>query len=280
MALLGAHVSTAGGPAKAFERGAEIGCESLQIFVKSPSRWRAKPFAKDAIDAFHAARKAAPQPVVAHAAYLINLASPDQEMVEKSRAAVVDELKRCTALGVDSLVVHPGGHKGEGMEAGIERIARSIDAVLGADTDITTKLLLENTAGQGSAIGAAFSELRGILDLAEQGGRVGICLDSCHAFAAGYDIASEEGYRAMLDELGELLGIERLGCIHLNDSQHPLGSRRDRHENIGLGEIGPEFFARIIREPSLAQLPMVLETPLGDDGEGHRNDLITLRGLA
>ncbi len=279
MALLGAHVSTAGGAARAFDRGAEIGCEALQIFVKSPNQWRAKALADADVTAFHEARAAAPQPVVAHAAYLINLASPKEDVLEKSKAALLDELQRCTALGVDGLVLHPGAHLGSGEDAGIDRIARSLDEVLAADPTITTKVLLENTAGQGSTLGAKFSELRRIIDLVDQESKVGVCLDSCHAFAAGYDLSTAEGYRATFDEFFELIGPGRLGCIHLNDSKHPLGSRKDRHDNVGAGLIGLDFFARVIHDPALSGLAMVLETPLGDDELGHKRDLETLRGL-
>jgi deoxyribonuclease-4 len=265
--------------AKAFARGGEIGCESLQIFVKSPNQWRAKPLDPADVAAFKDARAAAPQPVVAHAAYLINLASPKEEVLERSKVALLDELQRCTALGVDGLVFHPGAHLGEGEDAGIERIARALDEILAADPTITTKVLLENTAGQGSTLGAKFSELRRIIDLVEQDAKVGVCLDSCHAFAAGYDLSSEAGYRATFEEFFDVVGAERLACVHLNDSKHPLGSRKDRHENVGAGLIGLEFFRRVIHDPALQTLPMVLETPLGDDELGHKRDLEILRGL-
>jgi len=279
MALLGAHVSTAGGVAKAFPRGAEIGCESLQIFVKSPNQWRARPLDPAEVSTFLEARAAAPQPIVAHAAYLINLASPKEEVLEKSKAALLDELQRCTALGVDGLVFHPGAHLGAGEDAGIEQIARSLDEILAADPSITTQVLLENTAGQGSTLGAKFGELRRIIDLVEQDAKVGVCLDSCHAFAAGYDLSTPKGYRDTFDEFFEVIGRERLACIHLNDSKHPLGSRKDRHDNVGAGLIGMEFFGRVIHDPALSGLAMVLETPLGDDELGHKRDLETLRGL-
>ena len=280
MALLGAHVSTSGGAAKAFERGGQIGCESLQIFVKSPNQWRARPLDPAEVAAFRAAREEAPQPVIAHAAYLFNLASPKEEVLEKSKAALLDELQRCTALGVDGLVFHPGAHLGSGEEAGINQIARALDEILAADEGITTKVLLENTAGQGSTLGARFSELRAIIDLVDQKHKLGVCLDSCHAFAAGYDLSSADGYRATFDEFFELLGPERLAAVHLNDSKHPLGSRKDRHDNVGVGLIGLEFFARAVHDPALAGHALVLETPMGDDDLGHKRDLETLRGLA
>lgn len=280
MALLGAHVSTAGGTSKAFARGSEIGCQSMQIFVKSPNQWRAKPPDPADVQRFHAERLALPQPVVAHAAYLINLASPKDDVYEKSRAALLDELQRCTAFGVDGLVFHPGAHLGSGEDAGIERIARAIDWILAEDPGITTKVLLENTAGQGSTLGARFSELRRMIDLIDQDHKVGVCLDSCHAFSAGYDLSTEAGYRATFEEFAEVVGMDRLACIHLNDSKHPLGSGKDRHDNVGNGLIGMEFFARIVNDPAFESLALVLETPLGDDDLGHKRDLEILRGLA
>lgn len=279
MAILGAHVSTAGGASKAFGRGSEIGCESMQIFVKSPNQWRAKPLDAAEVEAFHKEREAAPLPVVAHAAYLINLASPKEEVHARSEAALLDELQRCTTLGVDGLVLHPGAHLGEGAQAGIDQIARSIDAVLAKDPTITTKVLLENTAGQGSTLGASFAELKGILDLVDAREQVAVCLDSCHAFAAGYDFSTSEGYDAAFAEFEELIGLGSLHCIHLNDSQHPLGSRKDRHESVGEGQIGLGFFERVIHDPALEGLPMIIETPLGDDGLGHKRDLAKLREL-
>jgi deoxyribonuclease-4 len=279
MAILGAHISTAGGAAKAFGRGAEIGCHSMQIFVKSPNQWRAKALADADVESFRAAHVSAPQPIVAHAAYLINLASPKEEVLEKSKAALLDELQRCTALGVSGLVLHPGAHLGEGEDAGIDRIARSLDEVLAADGSLSTKVLLENTAGQGSTLGSKFGQLQRIIELVDNSDMVGACLDSCHAFSAGYDLRSGAAYRDTMDEFASTVGLARLAVLHLNDSKHPLGSRKDRHENVGAGQIGLEFFARIIHDAALSELPMILETPLGDDGLGHKNDLEILRNL-
>lgn len=251
----------------------------MQIFVKSPNQWRAKPLTEETIRAFKEAREAAPQPVVAHAAYLINLASTDEAALKRSQAALLDELQRCSELGVDALVVHPGAHLGAGVEEGVKRVAQSVTTVLAADESVTTRLLLENTAGQGTTLGSSFAELKGMLDAVRRPERLGVCLDSCHAFAAGYDLSTNEGYDATFEEFSDLIGLEALGCVHLNDSKHPLGSRRDRHANIGEGEIGLPFFARVIQDPALAGLPMILETPLNDDGDGHKVDLARLRGL-
>ncbi len=279
MGLLGAHVSTAGGVAKAFARGHDIGCESLQIFVKSPSQWRAKALDPAEVEAFHAERAAAPQPVVAHAAYLINLASPKPDVLGASVAALTDELMRCDSLGLDGLVLHPGGHLGGGVDLGIETVARSLDLVLKTVPPGTTKVLLENTAGQGTTLGSTFEELGRIIALTEQRERLGVCVDTCHAFAAGFDLTSEAGYEALLAEIDARVGFERVRCVHVNDSKHPVGSRKDRHENIGEGEIGEDLFARLVNDARFSRLPLILETPLGDDDLGHRRDLERLKGL-
>ncbi len=279
MALIGAHVSTAGGTYKAFERGEKIGCTTVQIFVKSPNQWQAKPLGQADVQKFHEAHAEHDWPVMAHAAYLINLASQDPEISEKSRNGLIDELTRCDSLGVLGLVFHPGAHLGAGVDVGLEQIARNIDTLLAAVPDVRTKLLLENTAGQGTTLGAHFEELKRVIELLDQPERVGVCLDTCHAFAAGYDVATEEGYEATITELDRLVGLDRLACLHLNDSKHPLGSRKDRHENLGEGEIGSECFVRIVNDARLVQVPKVLETPMGDDDQGHARDMDKLRSF-
>jgi len=278
---LGAHVSAAGGPAAAVGRGAALRCTALQIFVKSPSQWRARPLAEAEARAFREARAASGiGPVVAHAAYLINLAAAPGETLERSRAALADELGRGAALGLDALVLHPGAHLGAGVEAGLARVAASLDAVLAEVPAGAPRLLLEVTAGQGSVLGARLEELERIVALAASGERLGVCLDTCHLFAAGYPIDEEAGHEALLAELERRLGLARLGAIHLNDSTGPRGGRRDRHANIGEGQIGTAAFRRLLLDRRLRKVPMLLETPLGDDGEGHARDLATLRRLA
>lgn len=278
---LGAHVSAAGGAAAAIGRGVELGCTALQIFVKSPNQWRARPLPPAAAAEFRAARAASPiGPVVAHAAYLINLAAPPGETRERSLAALADELGRGAALGLDALVVHPGVHLGAGAEGGLVRVAAALDEVLAAVPAGAPRLLLEITAGQGTVLGSRLEELARIVELAACGERLGVCLDTCHAFAAGYPLHEAAGHEALLAELARLLGLARLGAIHLNDSQGACGSRRDRHANIGEGEIGTAAFRRLLRDERLRRVPMLLETPLGDDGAGHARDLATLRRLA
>jgi deoxyribonuclease-4 len=279
MDFLGAHVSVAGGPHTAFERGAEIGCCSLQIFVKSPSRWAGAKLTEQQVTDFREARQARPQPVIAHAAYLINLCGDKPELLEKSRRALADELERCGRLGLDALVVHPGAHLGQGAAAGIEGVARSLDQVLAGLPDVETLLLLENTAGQGSVVGSSFEELAAIIDRAEQSDRLGVCVDTCHAFSAGYRLDGADGYARMMEAIESSVGLQRVKALHLNDSKHPAGSRKDRHENIGDGEIGVDAFARLLADPTWQERPMVLETPLGDDDKGHARDLERLRAL-
>lgn len=277
---LGAHVSTAGGLAKAFDRGRDLAATALQIFVKNASQWRGKPLGEEESRAFRAARGAAEAlPVVAHAAYLINLAAPDPAILARSREALADELGRCAALGVDALVVHPGAHLGQGIELGLDAIAASLDAVFSALPEEGPALLLELTAGQGTVLGHTLEQLAAIRERTSRRGRVAFCLDTCHAFAAGYDVSSSAAVEDFLAAADRALGLSLVGCVHLNDSVGERGSRKDRHANIGEGRIGVEGFRRLLAEPRLAATPMILETPLGDDEQGHARDLARLRAL-
>lgn len=277
---LGAHVSVAGGLATAIGRATDLGCTAIQIFVKNASQWRGKELSDPDVEAFRAARAGSEVgPVVAHASYLINLCATDPALLDKSREALADELTRCARLGVEGLVVHPGAHLGAGEEAGIDCVAASLDAVLAALPNGPTRILLENTAGQGSCLGHRLEHLARIRERTRQPERVGICVDTCHAFAAGYALHEPAGYEDFLAEIEELTGLGVLGAIHLNDSVRPFGSRRDRHAHIGEGEIGLDLFARLLQDPRLAAIPMVLETEPGEGMEGHRRDLETLRGL-
>jgi deoxyribonuclease-4 len=279
---LGAHVSVAGGLANAFGRAAELGCDAIQVFVKNANQWRARPLAAADAAAFRAAHAAgAVGPVVAHASYLINLAAADPGVLLLSRQALADEVERCALLGVVALVVHPGAHLGAGEEAGLDRAAATLDATLAALPGVRTRILLENTAGQGSCLGHRLEHLAGIRARlpAPRRRRVGFCIDTCHAFAAGYPIHDRAGWSDFLAEVAERLGFAALGCIHLNDSLRPFGSRRDRHAHIGAGQIGLDAFARLLAEPALAAVPMVVETEPGKDMAGHRRDLEVLRGL-
>lgn len=279
--MLGAHVSIAGGLERAFERGARLGCEALQIFVKNASQWTARPLTPARVEAFREAWRGSPiGPVTAHAAYLINLCATDPATLERSRRALGDELDRCTLLGIPGLVVHPGAHLGAGEAEGLVRIAASLDEVLAGRPVDSAQVWLENTAGQGTVLGHRLEHLAAIRERVGRPELVGYCLDTCHAFAAGYAVHQAAGLRRFLDEVEDKLGLERVGCLHLNDSRHPLGSRKDRHANIGEGEIGRAAFRRLLAAPRLAGLPMLLETPLGADRQGHARDLATLRSLA
>jgi deoxyribonuclease IV len=276
MPPLGAHVSVAGGLARAFARGEDLGCEAIQIFVKNPSQWRAAPLDPAAAAQFRSAHAASPiGPVLAHGSYLVNLAATDETVLGRSREALGDELDRCAELGVAGLVVHPGAHLGAGEEAGLGRIAESLRAVFAARPRCPVPVLLENTAGQGTVLGYRLEQLVAILEQAG-GLPLGVALDTCHAFAAGYPVHEEAGLGEFLAEVEERFGIGRVGCFHLNDSQRPFASRRDRHANVGRGAIGAEAFARLVADPRLAAVPMVLETPGGD--EAYRWELELLRG--
>jgi deoxyribonuclease-4 len=276
---LGVHVSVAGGLPTAFERAEALGCTAIQIFVKNANQWRGRELAGPEVEEFRAAHAASPvRPLLAHASYLINLATANAALREKSRAALAGELARCARLGVGGLVVHPGAHLGAGCDAGIERVAASLDRVLAKVPEAPVRILLENTAGQGSCLGDRLEHLERIRSLVARPERIGVCLDTCHAFAAGYAIHEPAGSEDFWAEALARFGAA-LGGVHLNDSVRPFGSRRDRHAHIGEGEIGLDAFARILQDPRLAAVPMVLETEPGDGMAGHRKDLEVLRSL-
>jgi len=276
-------MSIGGGIWRALERGKALGCDTIQIFTKNARSWRAKPLKGEEIEEFLKVKEATGiDPVVAHDTYLINLASPKEEVYSKSIEALWEELERASALRVPYLVMHPGAHLGSGEEEGLYRIARAINLIHQRGPDLGVMILLETTAGQESSLGWSFGQLARVIEMLEEDHRVGICFDTCHAFAAGYDLSSEEGYRRTFEELDEVLGLERLKVIHLNDSKAPCGSRIDRHEHIGRGEIGLEAFERLLNDERFATLPFIIETPKGQTSEGEdwdRVNLSTLRSL-
>jgi len=279
---LGVHVSVAGGVATAFERAAALGCDAIQIFVKNANQWRARPLERREAAAFRAAHAAGRVgAVMAHASYLINLAATDPQVLALSREALADELERCGRLGVAGLVLHPGAHLGSGEEAGLDRAAAALDRTLAALPGLRTRVLLENTAGQGTCLGHRLEHLAALRQRlpAARRRRVGYCIDTCHAFAAGYPIVDRAGWRDFVAEVSGRLGLPALGCIHVNDSLRPCGSRRDRHAHIGEGLLGLETFGRLLAEPALAAVPMIVETDPGKDMAGHARDLEALRGL-
>jgi deoxyribonuclease-4 len=277
--LLGAHVSVAGGLEKAFARGLESNCTALQIFTKNANRWQAKPISNDDAAAFRQAwQKSGIGPVIAHDAYLINLASPKEDVWEKSKEALRDELLRCAQLGVTGLVMHPGAHLGTGVETGIERIRQAFLEIL-PETPPEVRLLLENTAGQGTYLGGDFTHLAALLENFDED-RFGVCFDTCHAHTAGYDLSTSESYAEVMTEFDRLVGLEQIKAFHLNDCLKPCGSKVDRHAHIGQGTIGETGFACLMQDQRFAEVPMVLETPKGDDGEMDRVNLTLLRKLA
>jgi deoxyribonuclease-4 len=276
----GAHMSVAGGLENAFDDAVRVGCDCLQIFVKNQKQWSAKPLTNDAIDRYQAAEAASGiQPVVAHSSYLINLGSPKAEQFNKSVDALTDELERCEALGVGGLVLHPGAHMGEGVEVGIKQISTGIDQAHKRSQGFKTRILLESTAGQGTSIGHEISQLGEILKRINEPERVGICLDTCHLFAAGYDLRDEGEYDRMVAELKKHVGLKRIECIHTNDSKGECGSHLDRHEHIGKGNIGLAGFRNLLNDPRLAHAMRILETPKGVDGRNADYDRINLGKL-
>ena len=275
--LLGAHFSIAGGLHRAMAAAHALACTAAQIFTKNANTWKERTLGHDEIEQFTAARAAAGLgPVASHTSYLINLASPDAKAHERSCKALRQEMLRSAALALSAVVLHPGAHMGEGVQQGIRRVAAGIDAVL-ADTPPGPYLLLETTAGQGSSIGSRFEELAAILAMTAFPERIGVCVDSCHVFAAGYDLRTAATFDATLAEFDRAIGLERLLLIHLNDSKKPLGSHIDRHANIGQGGIGLEAFGCFMNDPRLARIPKILETPKENDGD--RTNLEKLRAL-
>jgi len=276
---IGAHMSISGGMHLAFARGEAAGCTAMQVFTKNASQWRGKALSAADAEAFRRAWQQSPiGPVIAHDTYLINLAAPDEEKWAKSRAAFLDELERCALLGIPALVMHPGAHMGTGEEAGLRRICEAFRAVF-AEAPAGVTVLLENTAGQGTYLGGRFEHLAAIMEGVPEG-RFGVCFDTCHAFAAGYDLSTTEGYAAVMGEFDRLIGVDRLRAFHVNDSKKGLGSAVDRHEHIGRGAIGAEGFAALMGDPRFRAVPKILETPKGDDDELDRMNLATLRRMA
>ncbi|HEY8447512.1 MAG TPA: deoxyribonuclease IV [Thermomicrobiales bacterium] len=279
---LGAHMSIAGGHQLALERAAELEMSACQIFTKNANQWNAKPLDPAVGELFRAAREAAGiarEHVVAHDSYLINIASPDDALWEKSRLALMDELDRCDLLDVPYLVAHPGGHMGAGVEAGIRRIADAINRIHDERPEGRAALLLETTAGQGTTLGKTFEELARMIELVHDKKRIGVCFDTCHVFVAGYDLRDRESYEETMRQFEQTIGFQWLRAIHLNDSVKGLGSHVDRHAAIGAGELGLTAFELLLNDERLNGLPGILETPKGKDNEEDRRNLATLRSL-
>ena len=276
--ILGAHVSTAGGVDKSPGNGLELGCQTIQIFTRNQRQWKAKPLTDSEVEGFRRElSRCGIGSTAAHASYLLNLGSPEPTVLARSREAFSQELERCRRLGLDFLVVHPGAHVGSGESAGLRAVAASLNRALEQDREACTRILLETTAGQGSSLGYRFEHLAEILSLVQAPERVGVCVDTCHIFAAGYDLRDASAYHRTLDQLDRILGLSQVKAFHLNDSKRELGSRVDRHEHIGEGLIGAEGFKLLVKDRRFAGTPMILETPGGETHYG--KNLSRLRQL-
>ena len=279
MRLLGTHVSTAGGVDKSIERGKELGCTAIQIFVKNNNQWFGRPQTEEEIKLFLKTQKESGIFVFAHAGYLINIASPNLDLHEKSLKSLIDELIRCEALGLPFIALHPGSHLQQGEEEGIKKAVKTLDAAFQETKGSKVKILIETTAGQGTNLGYKFDQIAEILRLSKHPDRLGVCFDTCHSFAAGYDIKSKEGYNSTWKEFDRIIGIKNLMAFHLNDSKGDLGSRKDRHEHIGKGFLGIEAFKMLLNDPRFKDLPMVLETPKDKENKFDQMNLAILRKL-
>jgi deoxyribonuclease-4 len=273
-------MSIAGGTPRAIARARSVNCTAFQLFLKNNNQWRGKALETLEIDEFHTEMaKGDLVPPVAHASYLINLASQKDDISEKSVAAMIDELERARLLGVPGVVLHPGSHLGLGEADGLALIAERINQIFTAAPKNPAAIYLETTAGQGTCLGCRFEHLAEIIDRVEDKTRLGVCMDTCHVFAAGYDVRTAPGVKAMLAEFDRIIGLEWLRAIHTNDSKKGLGSRVDRHTHIGQGEIGEAGFAALLRDERLRAIPFILETPKGDDLAEDVMNLATLRRL-
>jgi deoxyribonuclease-4 len=279
MAILGAHMSIAGGYYKAVLAAKKAGCDCVQLFTKNNNQWRAKPISEEDAEKFKnsLAEQGVSHPI-SHDSYLINLASPDDQLWKKSIDAMVIELQRAELLGIPYVVAHPGAFTTSSEELGIKRIARGLDEVHRQTKKCTTQCLLETTAGQGSNLGWKFEHLASIMDKVRDPDRIGVCFDTCHVFAAGYPMDTEKNYKATMRSLNKTVGIKHVKAFHLNDSLKPLGSRVDRHAAIGMGEMGLEPFRLLLNDRRFRKIPMYLETPKGEVN-GEDLDVVNLRTL-
>ena len=278
--ILGAHQSVAGGAHTAIPRAIEDDCETIQIFARPSAQWRARPFATGEAERFRSERVKLPGPVLSHASYLINLCATDPVILDKSRSALEEELLRAEQLGLEYVVLHPGAHLGAGERDGLAMVADSLAAVHERTAGLRVRLLIEITAGQGSCLGCRFEQVEEMLSQTRGGQDIGVCFDTCHAHAAGYDLSTEEGYERTLGEVQRTLGLDRIKAFHLNDSRLPAGSRVDRHAEIGDGYLGLLPFWRLVNDPRFARIPGVLETPPGPDRQpSFKRNLQRLRAL-
>jgi deoxyribonuclease-4 len=272
---IGCHISIAGGIDNSVKRAEKLGCSTMQIFSKNASTWREKILKKDEVESFRENLKNSNiNPVFIHTSYLINLASPTDELYFKSINAFLEEMKRADLLLPDPyLIIHPGAHTGAGEEYGIQRIIRALNIILekSAGLALKTMILLEDTAGSGTHLGYTFGQLKRMMEGTKDRKRIGMCFDTCHAFAAGYDLSHQKGIEQTLEEIDKYLGLQQLKVVHLNDSKFPLGSRKDRHMHIGKGYIGLEGFRVLVNHKYLKDLPFILETPKHDEKDDLNN---------
>lgn len=277
---LGAHMSISGGLPLALERGASIGCSAVQLFVQNRNQWKARPLGRGEAAAFREAAEGFRREfILAHSIYLVNLASPEPGIREKSRRGFLKEMRRAERLGIAYIVLHPGSHKGAGEAAGIAAIVDNLDHLLEKTEGDELTVLLETTAGQGNSIGHTFEQLAEIIEGVKRRERLGVCFDTCHSFAAGYDLRSKRAYERTFDHFDEVIGIDRLRAFHLNDSLRELGSRVDRHTHIGKGHLGRIAFSHLVNDERFLDRPMILETPKGPDMREDKRNLRILRGL-
>jgi len=281
MLRLGAHESVAGGLCRAYERGQRAGCDALQVWVKNGRQWDAPPLEADDIQQFREARRETDiWPVVAHAAYIINLASPKPALRQRSFTGLRLEVERSEALNVPYLVLHPGAHTGSGEAAGLRAIVASLRQVIAETPGYGVEILLETMAGAGTKLGGSFEQLATMLAEVGKPERLGVCFDTCHVFAAGYELRTPAGYEETMNAFDDIVGLDNLKVLHLNDSKHALGSRKDRHAHIGEGELGLDSFRNVLHDPRLDGLPGILETPKSDDLHEDVENLRRLRALA
>ncbi|MBI5407264.1 MAG: deoxyribonuclease IV [Nitrospirae bacterium] len=278
--LLGAHMSIAGGVDKAIERGTSLSCTAIQVFTKNANQWQGRPLRPEEIGTFLALRaKSKISKVIAHDSYLINLATSHRDLKEKSINALIREMERCKALEIPCIVIHPGAHLEAGEETGIRNISNSLNTVLHRTEGWGVAIALETTAGQGTSIGYRFEHLRQIKDGVREKDRIKTCLDTCHLFAAGYDIRTPEGYHKVISDFDRTVGLDSVACFHVNDSKKGLGSRVDRHEQIGKGHIGIRAFRLLMNDKRFKDIPRIIETPKGKEMEEDRVNLALLRSL-
>ena len=262
--MVGVHISSAGSLDLAFDRALELGATTFQMFTRNPNQWKFKPIPDETVSVFRGKRKSSGfARIVDHMPYLPNLASPEKSTKKISRYTLDEEVRRCDALGIDYLVVHLGSHLGKGAAVGMANVAEACnEAIDGSEGE--TMILLENMAGQKNSVGASFEEIRGILDRVRMEGRVGVCLDTCHLYAAGFDLGNEPAVKITMGLFDQVVGVERLKVVHLNDSKGTLGSRLDRHENIGKGKIGRRGIRAFLLYPGVRERPLIMETPYED----------------